>query len=422
MISIKKIAAREIVDSRSNPTVEATVVLSDGSFGTSSVPEGASKGKYEAVEIRDNDIFRYRGQGVLTAVNNINTIINDSLVDKSFDSPTLLDQTLIDLDGTVNKSRLGSNSILPVSMAYCEALAQCQQIPLYLFLNHLYNQTYPAVVPHIPQPTYNLINGGKHGVGNNVDFQEYHIIFNKGFAYSDSLRLASEVFHQLSIILKAADYWPVIGDEGGYSPNLPDNETGLTLIQRSAEVNRLVLGKDFNLGLDSAANSFIADRGYRLNNKVKSIKDMLNMYDQLASRYKIIYLEDPFAEEDYRSWSAINVILDSVLIVADDLICTNVDRIKQAIKLRACSAALIKPNQIGTISETFAAIALARQAGLKIIVSHRSGETEEDFIADLAVGVGADMVKFGAPNRGERTVKYNRLLCIAEDLVKNTPS
>lgn len=416
MIPIKSVVAREIIDSRSNPTVEATITLSDGSIGTSSVPEGASKGKYEAVEIRDNDMFRYRGQGVLTAVNNISTLINKQLSGKTFESPQHLDQLLIDLDGTPDKSKLGSNSILPVSMAYCEAVAKSQNIPLYLFLNQLYNEKHEPVSLKIPQPTYNLINGGKHGVGNNVDFQEYHLVFSTKYSYSDSLRMASEVFHRLSEELNREDYWPVIGDEGGYSPNLPNNEAGLKVIVKAAEINKLKLGEDYNLGLDLAASSFLTEKGYRLERRIIKPKDLLNLYDDLVSRYQISFLEDPFAEEDYRNWSTINVVLDTIMIIADDLICTNVERIKQAVKLKACSAALIKPNQIGTISETFAAIDVARQNGLKIIVSHRSGETEEDFIADLAVGVAADMVKFGAPNRGERTVKYNRLLAIDQDM------
>lgn len=413
---IKKITAREIIDSRSNPTVEATVELTDGSIGTSSIPEGASKGFYEAIELRDNDPFRYRGQGVLTAVNNVNSIINKHLKNNCITDTYELDKLLIDIDGTENKSKIGANSILPVSMAFTEAQAISEKLPLYKFINKLYSVHYPIEQIKIPQPTYNLINGGKHGVGNNIDFQEYHIIFNNKYSYPDSLKLASEVFHTLGLSLKEKGFWPVIGDEGGYSPNLPDNEYGLMLIQKSAEEQKLELGKDFNLGLDLAANSFYSERGYKLKGRYIKNKELLSLYDNLVAKYKLTYLEDPYAEDDYRNWSAITIILDNTLIVADDLICTNVGRIKQAIKYRAGNASLIKPNQIGTISETFNAISVARQAGHKIIVSHRSGETEEDFIADFAVGVGADMVKFGAPNRGERTVKYNRLLAINEEL------
>ena len=418
---IKHITAREIIDSRSNPTVEASVTLTDGTVGISSVPEGASKGFYEAIELRDNDPFRYRGQGVLTAVDHVNQTINKYFQNKDIADTYMLDQILIDLDGTENKSKLGANAILPVSMAFTEACAQSLNTPLYVFINHLYNQRFQPVKINLPQPTFNLINGGKHGVGNNIDFQEYHIIFSNDYIYPDALKLASEVFHTLGLLLKEGGYWPVIGDEGGYAPNLPNNEIGLTLIQQAAESLHLTLGNDFNLGLDLAANSFYTERGYKLKNRYINNKDLLTLYDSLVAKYKIIYLEDPYAEDDYRNWSAITLILDTILIVADDLICTNISRLTKAIKFHAGNAALIKPNQIGTISESFSAISLARQSGQKIIVSHRSGETEEDFIADFAVGVGADMVKFGAPNRGERTVKYNRLLAINEELSKAYP-
>ena len=417
MAKIKSIKAREILDSRGNPTIETKVILENGAIGVASVPSGASVGKYEAVELRDGDPNRYGGLGVLKAVANVNQIIASKLVGEEAEKQSEIDQVLIKLDGTERKSRLGANAILSVSQGVCEAAAASKKISNYEYIAHLYGLERKEL--KVPVPTFNLINGGKHGAGN-LDFQEFHIIPSSLKSYPQALRMAEEIYQQVKQVLIQYGAIHSVGDEGGFAPNLFTNVDALEVLTQAIKVSNYQFERDVFFGLDVAASHFYQEGRYKIRDRTMpmEVDEFVEFYRQFIQQYPLIMLEDPFYEDDWDGWIKLSRALPETTIVGDDLLATNKKRVKEAIKRGACSAILVKPNQIGTVSETIKVIKVARQVGWKIIVSHRSGETNDDFIADFAVGVGADYTKFGAPARGERVVKYNRLLEIEEELKK----
>ena len=415
MIKIKSLKSREILDSRGSPTIETKVILDDESVGIASIPSGASVGKYEALELRDGDPNRYNGLGVLKAVANVNNLIAPKLMGIDIISQEKIDQILNELDGTINKSKLGANTILSVSQGVCEAMAASLKIANYEYISQIFG-TDPKSLK-MPTPTFNLINGGKHGAGN-LDFQEFHLIPSANLSYSDSLRMGEEIYQAVKKVLIHHGAIHSVGDEGGYAPNLFTNLDALEIFILAIKSSKYVFKKDVFLGLDCAANFFFNNGRYTLKDRTSPMgaDELTEFYRELNLQYPLMTLEDPFSEDDWDSWTKITTLLPDTLIVGDDLLCTNKQRLEEAIKRKACRAILVKPNQIGTITETMAVIKIAKAAGWKVIVSHRSGETNDDFIADFAVGVGADFTKFGAPARGERIVKYNRLLEIEETL------
>lgn len=422
-MKIKKIKAREILDSRGNPTVETAVTLDDDSETEASVPSGASLGKdvgkYEAVELRDNDPKRYKGMGVLKAVNNVNQIIAPKLIGMDAKDQVKIDKLLIELDGTPNKAKLGANAILSVSQGVLETAAVSQKISTYKYVASLYGFE-PA--KRLPVPTFNLINGGKHGAGN-LDFQEFHIIPSDRKSYSEALRMAEEIYQTLEEVLIKHGAIHSVGDEGGYAPNLFTNADALELLMEAIKASGYTFNSDVFLGLDTAAGFFYKDGRYKIRDRTSPMRtnDLINFYIELNNQHPLFSLEDGFYEDDWQGWVKITKALPKTLIIGDDLLATNKHRIEEAIKKKACNAVLVKPNQIGTISETAYVVMRAQEVGWKVIISHRSGETNDDFIADFAVGVRADFTKFGAPARGERVAKYNRLLEIEMELRDESP-
>ncbi len=416
MPQIKTIHAIEILDSRGNPTVEATVTLDDGTIGIGSVPSGASVGTYEAVEMRDEDPNRFHGLGVLKAINNIQAIIAPRLTGMDATDQQTIDRTMIALDGTQNKEKLGANATLAVSIAVCRAAAQVDHLPIYLYLQK-YRKN-PTGFLKVPSPLINLLNGGKHAE-DNVDFQEFIIAPATSKTYHSSLETGVKVYKSLHDLLKKNNLNSLVGDEGGYGPVLTTNSDGLSLLEQAIEVSAYKLGFDIFLGLDVAANSFYKDENYHMKDKQGDIStdEMIEFYDGLIKKYPLLYLEDPLAENDLDGWEKLSArISNKTIITGDDLTVTNPYRLQTALDKKAITGIIIKPNQIGTVIETLAVVEIAHDAGLKVIVSHRSGETNDDFIADFAVAVSADYVKFGAPARGERVSKYNRLLHIDQQL------
>jgi enolase len=417
MAKIKEIKAREILDSRGNPTVETKVILDTRHEVIASVPAGESLGKYEAVELRDGDRERYNGMGVLQAVENVNQIIAPRLIGKDPVQQKEIDDLMTKLDGTDNKSKLGANAILSVSQGVCEAGALIQGLPIYQHVSALFsgNNQKPALT--IPLPTFNLINGGKHGAGN-LEFQEFHILPTPGKKYRQTLEMAEEIYQAVEKVLIRHGAIHSVGDEGGFAPNLFTNSDALEVIVEAIKESGYALEQDVNFGLDVAASHFYQEGRYKIRDRTLPMdaSELIEYYRDLIKQYPLKLLEDPLDEDDWGGWTRLVKVLPEVLIVGDDLLATNEKRVKRAIEEKACNALLAKPNQIGTISETLKVISLVREAGWKVIVSHRSGETNDDFIADFAVGVGADYTKFGAPARGERVAKYNRLLAIEEEL------
>lgn len=410
--------AREILDSRGDPTVETTVILESGYRATASVPAGTSLGKYEAVELRDKDEKRYGGMGVLNAVSNVNGTIAAKLKGVDATDQAAVDKTMIDLDGSPDKHVLGSNAILSVSMAACAAVAAAKRVPLYQYINSLFQPFVPTTLTRIPTPTFNIINGGKHGSGN-LDFQEFHVVPATNKPFSQALKMGVELYKSVKQILKYRNAIYSVGYEGGFAPNLFTNLDALEILSEAIKGSPYAAGVDVFLGLDVAANSFHQDRGYQIKDKpgLLSSADFMKYLLELHKTYRLLILEDPLSEDDWEHWIELSKSIgNEVLIVGDDLLATNPDRLKRAIQEKACSAVLAKPNQIGTVSEFFSVVAIAKQSGIKTIVSHRSGETNDAFVADLAVGVQSDYVKFGAPARGERVAKYNRLLQIETEL------
>lgn len=429
MSKVKTIRAREILDSRGNPTVETIAVLEDGATGTVSVPSGASLGKYEAVELRDGDPSRFGGLGVLKATANVNQVIGARLVGLESNDQGKIDSLMVDLDGTKDKSKLGANSILSVSLAIACAAANSNKIPLYRYLNGLFLKErttegssfggiLPTSIEKMPTPTFNIINGGKHGAGN-LDFQEFHVIPATIKPYREALQIGEEIYQKLKQVLIYRNAIHSVGDEGGFAPNLFTNLDALEAIQEAIKATPYVFGRDVFLGLDVAATHFKKGDHYQIKDRpipLTSIEFAEYLQD-LNNQYRLLILEDPLDEDDWEGWKQLTLALgEEALIVGDDLLATNVTRLNQAINQKACNAILVKPNQVGTLTETFEVIKVARQGGFKIIISHRSGETNDTFIADLAVAVAAEYVKFGAPARGERVAKYNRLLQIETEL------
>jgi len=414
-MKIKDVYAREILDSRGNPTIETTVVLENGEKAISAVPSGASVGKYEALELRDNDPRRYNGMGVLKAVANVNEVIKPKILGMEVKNQLEIDKTLISLDGTENKSKLGANAILSVSQAVCKTAALEENVPLFVHVGHLYGLKPQEM--KIPIPIFNLINGGKHGAGN-LDFQEFHIIPSGLKPYPESLRIVEEIYQAVKKVLIRHGAIHSVGDEGGFAPNLFTNLDALEVLVTAIQEAGFVFKQDVFLGLDVAAGYFYQEGKYKIKDKTTPCgpEELIDFYQELLNQYPLLSLEDPFWEDDWENWQKITKDFPQIMIVGDDLLATNKRRVQEAIKRKACGAILVKPNQIGTVAETIEVIKIARQAGWKIVVSHRSGETNDDFIADFAVGVGADYVKFGAPARGERVAKYNRLLKIQEEL------
>ena len=408
MSKIKDIKAREILDSRGNPTVEVDVLLESGAKGRAAVPSGASTGSKEALELRDNDPKRYQGKGVLKAVNNVNTIIKDALIGLESSHQRQIDETMIKLDGTENKTNLGANATLGVSLAVLKATAKEKNIPLYKFFGDEIS---------LPRPMMNILNGGAHA-DNNLDFQEFMIIPNaKNF--KETLRIGSEVFHTLKKVLKENGFNTGVGDEGGFAPNLNTNEEALDMLMEAIKEAGYTPGKDVNFALDVAASEFYEDGIYNLKgaNKKLTSNELVDYYQTLIDKYPIISIEDPVDEEDWEGFREMTEKYgDKIQLVGDDLFVTNIKYLQKGIDNKAGNAILIKLNQIGTFTETLETINLAKENGYKTIISHRSGETEDVTIADLAVALNLGQIKTGSLSRSERTAKYNELLRIEEDL------
>lgn len=411
MTEILNILAREILDSRGNPTIEVDVFLNDGGFGRAAVPSGASTGAYEAVELRDQDNGRYLGKGVKTAVTNIEHIIFPALQGMDAYDQRLIDQTLIDLDGTPNKSHLGANAILGVSLAVAKAAADSHNMPLYRYLG--------GVEAHIlPVPMMNIINGGAHA-DNPVDIQEFMIVPIGSTSIAEAVRVGTEVFHTLKSLLKNGGYNTNVGDEGGLAPALKSSEEALDYIMEAITIAGYRPGTDIAIALDVAASEFYRDGKYHLagENKVLSAQGMVDYYANLIEKYPIISLEDGLAEDDWAGWKALTDQLGhKVQLVGDDLFVTNSTILAKGIDGKVANSLLVKLNQIGTISETLDAIRLARSAGYTYVISHRSGETEDTTIADLAVATNSGQIKTGSLSRTDRIAKYNQLIRIEEEL------
>lgn len=424
-MKIKLTQAREILDSRGNPTIEVRVDIGKGVIGKAAVPSGASTGTYEALELRDKDQNRYGGKGVLKACENVNSTIAKASKNKKFSSQKDVDQFLLELDGTDNKSKLGANAILGVSLACTRASALEKKIPLYKYINLIFKDIVnkkKLAVMGMPRPMFNILNGGKHA-DSGLDIQEFMVIPSDTDNFDKRVRMGSEIFHSLKEILQSNNYSVGVGDEGGYAPKLEGNTQAFELILKAIDKAGYKSGKDVHLGIDAAASEFYNDKEkkYTLATPIASLpkEQMIALYNEWVSKYPLLSIEDGLYEDDWQGWWLLKSQIDKrdFLIVGDDLLVTNVNRLEKAIEEDCANAVIVKPNQIGTLSETLQFISGAKQAGWKIIVSHRSGETEDAFIADLAVGVGADFIKSGAPSRGERVVKYNRLMEIEEELM-----
>jgi enolase len=412
--TIERVKAREILDSRGNPTVEVEVKLADGTTGRAAVPSGASTGKHEAVELRDGDKSRFGGMGVLKAVANVNQDISSSLKGMPAEDQKAIDQRLIKLDGTANKSRLGANAMVGTSLAVAHAAANSLNIPLYRYLGG--SDTYT-----LPVHMFNILNGGKHAA-NSTDFQEFMVVPAGAKSFKHALQMGTEVYHSLKQALKEKGLNTNVGDEGGFAPSLPSNKQAVEIVLTAIEKAGYKPGKDCFIALDPAASEFYNNKQYVLAREGISLntKEMVEYYVKWAAAYPIISIEDGMAEDDWEGWQLLAQKLGNrVQLVGDDLYVTNVSRLSQGIKLKASNSILIKPNQIGTLTETIAAIKMAQQVSWTAVVSHRSGETEDTTIADLAVGLNTGLIKAGAPCRSERTAKYNRLLRIEGELGKD---
>lgn len=407
MSKIKDLKGREVLDSRGNPTVEVEVLLEDGSLGRALVPSGASTGTREALELRDHD-ERFMGRGVLKAVNNVNTIIREKLIGLESSNQELIDNTMIELDGTKNKSHLGANAILGVSLANLKASAISAKLPLY---------KYVGSGTELPVPMMNIINGGAHA-DNNLDFQEYMIIPQRD-TIKERIRIGAEVFHNLKKVLKEKGYNTNVGDEGGFAPDLKSNEEGFKVIIEAIKSSGYIPGKDIKLAIDVAASEFYENGTYHIDGKQLTTKELIKFYEELVNKYPIISIEDPVDENDWEGFTAITKVLgDKIQLVGDDLFVTNIECLEKGIKLQAGNAILLKLNQIGTYTETLKTINLAKSNGYKTIISHRSGETEDTTIADLAVGLNLGQIKTGSMSRTDRICKYNQLIRIEEELTK----
>jgi len=421
ILEIEEVFATEILDSRGNPTLQVTVILEDGTEGVSMVPSGASTGSFEAVELRDNQENRYNGKGVLKAVNNVNDIIGPELKYLNVYNQKEIDNFMIRLDGTVNKSKLGANSILGVSLAVAKAAANSLNLPLYEYIGGINAKI-------LPIPMMNILNGGRHA-NSSINIQEFMIVPILDTTFQLRLQMCSEVYHCLKKILKARGYSTGIGDEGGFAPNLKNDEQAIELIIEAIEKAGYETGKDFMLALDVAATEMheeaksIDKQGNYLfwkNNEVKTRDEMIDYLCELVNKYPIISIEDGLSEEDWIGWKILSDRLkNKIMLVGDDLFVTNIERLKKGIELGVANSILIKPNQIGTLTETLNTIQVAKMNGYKVVMSHRSGETEDTTIADLAVATNSMFIKAGAPCRSERTAKYNRLINIENEIINS---
>ncbi len=409
---IETIRGREILDSRGNPTVEVEVHLIGGGFGRAAVPSGASTGAHEAVELRDGDKGRYGGKGVETAVRHVDEEIAEVVVGLDALDQSGVDRAMIALDGTANKGRLGANAILGVSLATARAAADAVGLPLYRYLGGPQGWT-------LPTPMMNILNGGKHAEGSSVDMQEFMVMPVGAPTYREGLRWGTEVFHALKAVLKQRGMNTSVGDEGGYAPSLASNEEAVAVVLEAIERAGYRAGDDIVIALDPASTEFFADGNYVLAGEGRTLSgaEMVDFWADWTARYPIVSIEDGLAEDDWATWSALEArVGERVQLVGDDLFVTNTERLRRGIRERAANAILVKLNQIGTLTETFAAITMAQRAGMKAVISHRSGETDDTFIADLVVATNAGQIKTGAPSRVDRVAKYNQLLRIEEEL------
>lgn len=426
-MKITSLNALEVLDSRGNPTVEVDIVVDEKIEARGITPSGASTGEHEALELRDSDPKRYKGQGVLKAVDNLEKKIKPEVLNKDFSSVKELDEFLIKLDGTENKSNLGANAILPLSMAFTNALAKESNLDTYQYIAKLFGSS-----PKVPRPMFNILNGGAHANWV-LDIQEFMVIPIVDLPFSERLRIGSEVFHSLEDILKSKGFSTNVGNEGGFAPSLKSNQEALDFIVAAIEKAGYVPGSDVSIGIDFAASEFFiankpgeSDDEYnlRVDKKVLDTEEWIQKIKSLLKKYPIISIEDPFAEDSWTSWSEFLEEVNSFgtkleQVVGDDLLVTNTERIKKAIDKKSCNALLVKVNQIGTVTETLAAMKMSLDAGWKNIVSHRSGETEDTFIAHLATGTACGQIKSGAPSRTDRVAKYNELLRIEDELHSN---
>ncbi|MDD5489931.1 MAG: phosphopyruvate hydratase [Candidatus Moranbacteria bacterium] len=416
MNAIKKITAFEILDSRGNPTIKATVTLESGVSGSAAVPSGASTGKYEALELRDYDT-RYGGMGVLSACENINKAIAKTISGFDAFDQKKIDKALVELDGTENKSSLGANAILAVSLASARAAAKSECIPLYEYLARTFDFKKPK---YIPTAFFNILNGGAHS-DSGLSLQEFQVIPREFKNFSEKLRVASEIFQKLKELLAGSGFPVGVGDEGGFAPRLGSNIEAFDFVEKAVEESGYNFSGTVSIGIDAAASNFFESGQATYTLKPENIslepERLVALYQEWKKKYKLFSIEDGFAEDDFESWKTMNEKMgDNTLVIGDDLLVTNTARLEKAISFSAVNAAIVKPNQIGTLSETMDFVKYCQKNKLKIVVSHRSGETEDSFIADLAVAAGAEFVKFGAPCRGERTAKYNRLLEIENEI------
>lgn len=411
MSIIKKVVAREILDSRGNPTVEVDVYTESGKMGRAAVPSGASTGAFEAVELRDKDDNRYLGKGVLKAVGHVNHDLAPELIGMDVFAQNDIDAKLIALDGTSNKGNYGANALLGVSLACAKAAADCAGIPLYKYVGGCNARVLPA-------PMMNILNGGQHA-DNTVDIQEFMVMPVGASSFKEALRMGAEVFHHLKAVLKAEGYQTSVGDEGGFAPNLASNEEALKVIVEAIKKAGYQPGDDIAIAIDAAASEFYKDGAYHLEGEgvVKDADGLIDYYEELVNKYPIISIEDGLDEEDWDGWKKLTErIGDRVQLVGDDLFVTNTERLKTGIEKNTANSILIKLNQIGTLTETIQAIEMAKQAGYTAVISHRSGETEDTTIADLAVAMNAGQIKTGAPSRTDRVAKYNQLIRLEEEL------
>ncbi len=423
MAAIKSVHARQILDSRGTPTVEVEVLLVSGVLGRASIPSGASTGTHEALELRDGDKAHFQGKGVEQAVTHVNDILGPAILNNDPFNQVGIDNELVTRDGSANLSTYGANAILGVSLAVARAATEEAGMPFFQYVRHLYNfQLEPS--KHLtrwkmPTPMFNVMNGGAHTDWQSTDFQEFMVVPQQADTFAVALEQGASIYHELEKVLQTENLSTLVGDEGGYAPVIKDNSTALELLSEACHQAKLPCGKAIGFGIDAAASEFYTEAMYHLKreNCTMSSADMITYWQELSNHYPIISLEDALAEDDWSGWMTLTTELGKRLrIVGDDLLVTNAERIEKAIHHHACNTLLMKINQIGTLTESFRAVQIARQAGWQIIVSHRSGETEDTSIADIAVGIDAEFVKMGAPARSERTAKYNQLLRIEEHL------
>jgi enolase len=413
MTTIVDVFGREILDSRGNPTVEVDVILEYGAVGSAAVPSGASTGEHEAIELRDGDKSRYLGKGVTKAVENVNEIIAEEIIGEDATEQIIIDKILVELDGTENKAKLGANAILGVSLAVAKAAANALDLPLYQYIGGVHART-------LPVPMMNILNGGAHA-DNNVDLQEFMVMPAGASTFAEALRMGTETFHSLKAVLKAKGYNTAVGDEGGFAPNLHSNEEALQVIMEAIKKTGYEAGKQIFIALDPASSEFFnaETKKYELKSENKELtpEDMVDYYANLVEKYPIVSIEDGMAEDDWDGWKIMTDKLGhKIQLVGDDLFVTNTKRLKQGIEQGICNSILIKVNQIGTLTETLDAIEMAHRAGYTAVVSHRSGETEDNTIADIAVAANTGQIKTGSASRSDRICKYNQLLRIEENL------